>query len=190
MLAVVPNRRGLLTGGLLLSLVPIFYLHVVSAEQLNPISDVISDYVFVDNGTGWLAAASLSLAAVSGLLVWRLRHVGGPARWLIAAWAAGLTVATVFPTDPASEPTTFSGHMHRYACAVMFVCLPAAGLLIARQFPALRKIAVTATVSSAAFLVSHVSFAGFDARGLTERLLFVALYVLLFAIAGVHRRMT
>ncbi|SDG83395.1 Protein of unknown function [Lentzea fradiae] len=190
MSGVVRDRGGLLTGGLVLSLVPVLYLHVVSADELNPVTDVISDYVFVRNGTKWLAVASLSLAAVSGLLGWRLRHVPGPARWLIAGWTVGLAVATVFPTDPTGEPTTLSGHVHRYAAGVMFVCLPAAGLLIARQFPALRTVAVTAGVSSVAFLVSHVSFEGFTVRGLAERLLFVALYVLLFAIAGLHRRTT
>lgn len=184
------ERRGWVVGGLVFSLVPIFYLHVMSAGQLNPISDVISDYVFVDNGTGWLAATSLSLAAVSALLAVNLRGVGRSAQWLIGIWSAGLTVATIFPTDPTGEPTSMSGYVHRYAGAVMFVALPAAGVLIARQFPALLGIATTATVSSAAFLVSHVSFGGFEARGLTERVLFASLYVLLFAIAALQVRRT
>ncbi|GGM96399.1 hypothetical protein GCM10011609_37670 [Lentzea pudingi] len=184
------KRRGWVVGGLVFSLVPVFYLHVMSAGQLNPISDVISDYVFVDNGTGWLAATSLSLAAVSALLAVNLRGVGRSAQWLIGIWSAGLTVATIFPTDPTGEPTSMSGYVHRYAGAVMFVALPAAGVLIARQFPALLGIATTATVSSAAFLVSHVSFGGFEARGLTERVLFASLYVLLFAIAALQVRRT
>ncbi|MGI5506705.1 DUF998 domain-containing protein [Lentzea sp. CA-135723] len=182
------KRRGLVVGGLVFSLVPILYLHVMSAGQLNPISDVISDYVFVDNGTGWLAATSLSLAAVSALLAVNLRGVGRSAQWLIGIWSAGLTVATIFPTDPTGAPTSMSGYIHRYAGAVMFVALPAAGVLIARQFPALLGIATTATISSAAFLVSHVSFSGFEARGLTERVLFASLYVLLFAIAALQVR--
>lgn len=83
-----------------------------------------------------------------------------------------------------------SGYIHRYAGAVMFAALPAAGLLIARKFPALLGIAITASVTSAAFMVSHVSFAGFEARGLTERVLFAALYGLLFAIAATQLRRT
>ena len=190
MLETGANRRGLVVGGLVFSLVPIFYLHVVSAGQLDPVSDVISDYVFVRNGGGWLAATSLSLAAVSALLAVNLRGVGRSAQWLIGVWSAGLTVATIFPTDPTGAPTTMSGYIHRYAGAVMFVALPAAGVLIARQFPALLGIATTATISSAEFLVSHVSFGGFEARGLTERVLFASLYVLLFAIAALQVRRT
>jgi hypothetical protein len=180
----------LVVGGLVFSLVPIFYLHVVSAGQLNPITDVISDYVFVRNGTEWLATTSLSLAAVSALLAVNLRGVGRSAQWLIGVWSAGLTVSTIFPTDPTGAPTSMSGYIHRYAGAVMFVALPAAGVLIARKFPALFGIALTAGVSSAAFLVSHVSFAGFEARGLTERVLFASLYGLLFAIAALQVRRT
>ncbi|SDH20637.1 Protein of unknown function [Lentzea fradiae] len=184
------KRRGWVIGGLAFSLVPIFYLHVVSAGELNPVSDVISDYVFVAQGTGWLAATSLSLAAVSALLAVNLRGVGRSAQWLIGVWAAGLTVATIFPTDPTGTPTTVSGYVHRYAGAVMFVALPAAGLLIARKFPDLFGVAITSAVSSAAFLVSHVSFMGFEVRGLTERLLFASLYGLLFAIAALQVRRT
>ncbi|MCX2952520.1 DUF998 domain-containing protein [Lentzea sp. NEAU-D7] len=184
------KRRGLVVGGLVFSLVPIFYLHVMSAGQLNPVTDVISDYVFVDNGTGWLAATSLSLAAISALLAVNLRGVGRSAQWLIGLWSAGLTVSTIFPTDPTGAPTSMSGYIHRYAGAVMFMALPAAGVLIARKFPALLGVAITASVSSAAFLVSHVSFVGFEARGLTERVLFASLYGLLFAIAALQVRRT
>lgn len=190
MIEVGAERRGLVVGGLALSLVPIFYLHVVSAGQLNPVTDVISDYVFVRGGTGWLAVTSLSLAAVSAVLAFSLRGVGRSAQWLMGVWSAGLTVSTIFPTDPTGAPTSMSGYVHRYAGAVMFVALPAAGILIARKFPALLGIALTASVSSAAFLVSHVSFAGFEARGLTERVLFAALYGLLFTIAATQLRRT
>ncbi|MGZ3143972.1 DUF998 domain-containing protein [Lentzea chajnantorensis] len=190
MIEVGDRRRGLVLGGLVFSLVPIFYLHVVSAGQLDPVSDVVSDYVFVRNGTEWLAATSLSLAAVSALLAISLRGAGRSAQWLIGVWSAGLTVSTIFPTDPTGAPTSLSGYVHRYAGAVMFAALPVAGLLIARKFPALLGIAITATVSSAAFMVSHVSFAGFEARGLTERVLFAALYGLLFAIAATQLRRT
>lgn len=54
MLELVEGRRGLLTGGLMPSPVPILYPHVVSAGELDPVTDVISDYVFVHNGTGSL----------------------------------------------------------------------------------------------------------------------------------------
>ncbi|MFD5827959.1 DUF998 domain-containing protein [Lentzea sp. NPDC060358] len=190
MLEVGAERRRWVVGGLVFSLVPILYLHVVSAGQLSPISDVVSDYVFVDSGAGFLAATSLSLAAVSVSLAVNLRGVRRSAQWLIGIWSAGLTVSTIFPTDPTGAPTSVSGYVHRYAGAVMFVALPAAGLLLARQFPALLGIAITASVSSAAFLVSHVSPGGFEARGLTERVLFASLYGLLFAIAALQVRRT
>ena len=172
-----------MVGGLALSLFPVVYLHFVSGG-LSPISHTISDYVFVEGGTGLLAATALTLAAASALLIKDLRR---PAAWLMGLWSAGLTVATIFPTDPDGVPTSFSGLVHRYAGAVMFVSLPLAGLLISRSYPKLRALAVVSGAASGIFLLSHVSIHGFTARGLAERVLFAVLYGLLFALAGMRR---
>ncbi|XVS62447.1 DUF998 domain-containing protein [Actinosynnema sp. CA-299493] len=181
--------------GLVLSLFPIVYLHVASVGELSPIAHTISDYIFVDNGSGLLAVTSLSLAAASAGLLVALVRSGlprrGPVAVLMGLWSAGLAVATVFPTDPIGTPTSFSGAVHRYAGAVMFASLPLAGWLISRTFipsATLRRFSIAAGITSVAFMLSHVSvvFPGGGAvvLGLFERLLFALLYGLLFALAS------
>ncbi|NUT94761.1 MAG: DUF998 domain-containing protein [Saccharothrix sp.] len=191
--AVLP----LAVAGLVLSLCPIVYLHVVAVGQLSPLSHTISDYIFVDNGSGMLAVTALSLAAASvGLLVVLVRRGlprRGPVALLLGLWAAGLTVATVFPTDPTGTPTSFSGAVHRYAGAVMFTSLPLAGWLISRRFipsTPVRRFSVAAGITSVAFMVSHVSltYDGQVLLGLFERVLFALLYGLLFALAAAVSR--
>jgi Protein of unknown function (DUF998) len=186
--AVVP----LAVAGLVLSLFPIVYLHVASVGELSPISHTISDYIFVANGTGLLATTALSLAAASVALLLALFARGlprrGPVAWLIGLWAAGLAVAAVFPTDPTGTPTSFSGAVHRYAGAVMFVSLPLAGWLISRRFISstpVRRFSVAAGITSLAFMLSHVSLVHENAvlLGLFERVLFALLYGLLFTLA-------
>jgi hypothetical protein len=181
----------LAVAGLVLSLFPIVHLHVASVGQLSPISDTISDYIFVDNGAVLLALTALSLAAASVALLIGLLAAGlpprGPAAVLLGLWSTGLTVATVFPTDPIGAPTSLSGAVHRCAGAVMFVSLPVAGRLISRTFtsPAVRRLSVAGGVTSFAFLLSHVFPGnGVDVRGLVERVLFAVLYGLLFALSA------
>jgi hypothetical protein len=185
----------LAVASIVLSLFPIVYLHVASVGQLSPISHTISDYIFVRNGTGLLAVTALSLAAGSAVLLVALFRAGLPRRGLIALllglWSAGLTIATFFPTDPTGSPTSFSGAVHRYAGAVMFVSLPLAGWLISRQFipsTTVRRLSFASGITSVVFLLAHVSvvFPGNGAvlLGLVERVLFAILYGLLFALAA------
>ncbi|WNV84276.1 DUF998 domain-containing protein [Umezawaea sp. Da 62-37] len=197
------KRRAVLAplavASLVLSLFPIVYLHVASAGQISPISHTISDYIFVANGTGLLAVTALSLAAGSVVLLMALFGAGlprrGPITVLVGLWSAGLTAATVFPTDPTGTPTTFPGAVHRYAGAIMFVSLPLAGLLISRRFipsTTVRNLAFASGITSFLFLLSHVPvvFPGNGALllGLAERILFAVLYGLLFALAAALRR--
>ncbi len=186
-------------AALVLSLVPVVLLHLISLGEVDPVSRTISDYVFVAGGAGLLAVTALSLAGGSALLLLGLRRsgpaFGGPLPLLLGAWSAGLVVATIFPTDPTGTPTSLSGAVHRYAGAVMFTALPAAGLLVSRHFAAdrtLRRVSIASAVTGAAFLLSHVSvvlpFGGAVLLGFAERLLFAVLYVLLFVLARhLHR---
>ncbi|MBW4720912.1 DUF998 domain-containing protein [Saccharothrix obliqua] len=188
--AVLP----LAVAGLVLSLFPIVYLHVVSVGQLSPITHTISDYIFVANGSGLLAVTALSLAAASVALLAVLVRRGllprrGPVSLLMGLWAGGLAVAAVFPTDPTGAPTSFSGAVHRYAGAVMFASLPLAGWLISRRFISstpVRRFSVAAGITSVAFMASHVTltYEGTALLGLFERVLFALLYGLLFALAA------
>ncbi|MFD1148901.1 DUF998 domain-containing protein [Saccharothrix hoggarensis] len=189
--AVLP----LAVAGLVLSLFPVVYLHVASVGELSPITHTISDYIFVDNGSGLLAVTALSLAAASVGLLAALVRSGlprrGPVAVLMGLWSAGLAVAAVFPTDPTGAPTSFSGAVHRYAGAVMFASLPLAGWLISRTFissTAVRRFSVAAGITSVAFMLSHASVvypgSGAVVLGLFERVLFALLYGLLFALAA------
>lgn len=193
------KRQALLAplavASIVLSLFPIVYLHVASVGQLSPISHTISDYIFVRNGTGLLAVTALSLAAGSVVLLIALFRAGLPRRGLVAVllalWSAGLAIATFFPTDPTGTPTSFSGAVHRYAGAVMFVSLPLAGWLISRRFipsTTVRRLSFASGIASVVFLLAHVSvvFPGNGAvlLGLVERVLFAILYGLLFALAA------
>ncbi|QFZ24702.1 DUF998 domain-containing protein [Saccharothrix syringae] len=189
--AVLP----LAVTGLVGSLLPVVYLHVASFGELSPVRHTVSDYIFVDNGTALLGVTALSLAAASvGLLVVLVRSglpVHGPVSWLMGLWAAGLTAAAVFPTDPVGAPTSFSGAVHRYAGAVMFAALPLAGWLISRTFipsATVRRFSVAAGFGSVAFMLSHLALTGSAdgavLLGLFERVLFFLLYCLLFALAA------
>ncbi|WP_447008762.1 DUF998 domain-containing protein [Saccharothrix sp. DSM 118769] len=180
--------------GLVLSLFPVGYLHVSSVGELSPITHTVSDYVFVDDGAGLLAVTALSLAASSAALLVALVRSGlprwGPVAVLLGLWSAGLAVAVVFPTDPVGEPTSFAGAVHRYAGAVMFAALPAAGWLVSRTFigsVVLRRFSVAAGIASVVFMLSHaaVLFPGSGAvvLGLFERVLFALLYCVLFVLA-------
>jgi hypothetical protein len=181
--------------GLVLSLLPIFYLHMTAAGEINPISEVVSDYIFVDGGAGLLALGSLTLAAASAALLLVLVARGvprqEPAAWLLGLWSVGLVFVALFPTDPTGAPTTLSGAVHRYAGAVMFTSLPLAGWLLSRRnIPSstVRRLSVAAGIASVAFMLVHVSVVqqgtSLVLLGLFERALFVLLYGLLFAVAA------
>ncbi|GAA1298120.1 DUF998 domain-containing protein [Saccharothrix xinjiangensis] len=181
--------------GLIGSLLPVVYLHVVSVGELSPVRHTVSDYIFVDDGAVLLAVTALSLSAASAGLLLALVRSGLPGRgaasWLLGLWSAGLAVAAVFPTDPVGEPTSFSGAVHRYAGAVMFAALPLAGWLVSRTFTtstAVRRFSVAAGITSVAFMLSHVAVvrpgSGAVLLGLFERVLFALLYGLLFALAA------
>ncbi|MFD2473118.1 DUF998 domain-containing protein [Amycolatopsis silviterrae] len=192
-MATAPVLAG---AALALSLVPILLLHVVAGE-IDPVRDVISDYVFPPGGAVLLAAASLGLAAAS----LAVRHAllkqglpkGSPESVLIALWSAGLVVATFFPTDPTGVETSFSGAVHRYAGAAMFVCLPLAGWLLARRRPeakAVRWLSLASGAASLAFLLAHLPLLEQSVPeflGLFERVLYALLYAQLFALTATAR---
>jgi len=185
-----PALAGFVLG---FSLVPIVLLHLVTLGTVNPVRDVISDYVFANGGAVLLAGASLSLAAAS-LLVWHALQANGLPAFsaesvLLALWVAALIAATFFPTDPTRFATSFSGAVHRYAGATMFVCLPLAGWLLARRRDArvLRWLSAASGLASLAFLLAHAPLLENSVPeflGLFERVLYALLYAQLFAIVA------
>lgn len=117
--------------------------------QYSPVSETVSRYV---NGTaGWLITlAILCMGAASAVLVGQLGRLTGQAapvagasarrigRWALAAWAAGVLVAGVFPADPPgqwSNPST-SELVHGMSAWLAFAAFPVAALLLTRALAA------------------------------------------------------
>lgn len=189
----------LIGSGVLVSLLPMVYLHLAASGKVDPIAATISDYIFVEHGAALLAMASLTLAGTSVALLLALRARGLPARGpeasLLWLWSAGLVVVALFPTDPTGAPLSLSGALHRYAAVAMFASLPLAGWLLSRRFPGgalLRGLSVVAGLAAVAFMVSHVSVGGqpdgTGLLGLSERVLFLLLCALLLALASAADR--
>jgi hypothetical protein len=199
----------LAVAGFVASLLPVLYLHLSAGAAVNPVRHTVSDYALVPGGAGLLALSVFALAAGSAALVTALTTAGlprpGRMRWLLGSWCVGLAVAGVFRTDPADVPSSLSGNLHRYAGLVMFLSVPLAGAVISRRCResarwngwagALRGLSVVCGIASAVFLVAHVPvvlgdlpvFAwarGIVLLGLAERVLFAAIYLLLFAVAA------
>lgn len=196
-------------AGFVASLLPVVHLHLSAGAAVNPVRQTVSDYALTPGGAGLLALSVFALAAGSAALVTALTLAGLPrpagTRWLLGSWCAGLAVAGVFPTDPADVPSSLSGNLHRCAGLVMFLAVPLAGWLISRRCResarwigwagVLRGLSVGCGIASAVFLVSHAPvvfgdlpvFAwarGIVLLGLVERVLFAAIYLLLFAVAA------
>lgn len=112
-------------------------LHVL-APEVEPLRRTLSQYALgpwkpaFDAGVLAVAAGS---AAVLGCLV----HAG-LVRWrsvpavLLAGWCACLVVVVAFEKIDWSVGPTPAGYLHRYASLVAFLCLPAAGLALARAW--------------------------------------------------------
>ncbi|WP_169808715.1 DUF998 domain-containing protein [Microtetraspora niveoalba] len=162
-------------------------LHLIS--ELNPLRDMISDYVFTPHG--WLLPASLSLlatgAAVHALRLARLERRGA---MLVGGWAGCMLLVAGFPTDRPGLSLSMSGEIHRYAAFVAFVCMPLAGLLVARRTGsrAVRVLSLIAIGSLLLVLVPYgMGMVGLDPHivpgGLTQRMTVVAQVGALLAMA-------
>lgn len=129
---------------------------IAAADVLNPryspVSEVVSRYV---NGTaGWLVTvAILSMGAGSAVLVALLGRLGvRRGRWALAAWAAGVLVAGVFPADPPgrwSRPSA-ADLVHGTAAWLAFAVFPVAAVLLTGPLSAWWRAGRTGLVWSAA----------------------------------------
>jgi len=123
---------ALLCGALLGTL----YLTVALRRQVNPISGMVSDYVYHPAGAPLFVLAVL-LMLLGGLLLTaamnNLGILGGQAvRVLFGLWFAGLLIVAVFPADRTRTDITLSGELHRLGAAVVLSCLPLACWKLAR----------------------------------------------------------
>ncbi|HEX6684029.1 MAG TPA: DUF998 domain-containing protein [Candidatus Limnocylindrales bacterium] len=145
--------------GLSLSAILVLAGHFEADPGLSPWADTISDFAASDRGGP--VEFAMGLAALSTL------PLVAKGRFLLGLWSAALLVATIVPTDPAGHALSTMGYVHRYASAVAFAALLAAGWRIHRG------LTIVGAVSGAAMLASAYLLDRF-AIGLTERVMALA----------------
>ncbi|MFI7023264.1 DUF998 domain-containing protein [Micromonospora sp. NPDC049900] len=191
------NSATLVLGGIALAALLAVIGHA-GVEDLDPLSLTVSDYAVSESG-GAIHLAMLTLAVASAGLVLGLRRSGAPtgtgrgrlgtAQVLLAAWAGGLLLAGLVPTNPPGTEMGTAAYVHRYASVVAFLALPLAGWLIATQLPAtartarlLRTLTIASLLLAAAMVWS--AYPGDRAYyGLIERALILAEVALLTVLA-------
>jgi Protein of unknown function (DUF998) len=121
-------------GGAGVAVVLVGLLHVLAADQVNPIRRTISEYALgvyrpmFDIGVLGLALGS----AFVTLALHHARLLRRPAAVLMAAWVASLVLVVIFEKVNWSIGPSVGGYIHRYASLVAFLSLPIAALLVAR----------------------------------------------------------
>ncbi|RIV39443.1 DUF998 domain-containing protein [Micromonospora radicis] len=213
----MPGTRNigvLALGGIALAALLAVVGHL-GVDDLDPVSLTVSDYAVSDSG-GAIHVAMVTLAVASALLVPALPRLGPPggrrggthhhtgvdpaggrdlrrpraAELLLAAWAGGLLLAGLVPTNPPGTEMGTAAYLHRYASVVAFLALPVAGWLLAARLPAesgarrwLRVLTVASLVLAAAQVWS--AYPGDRAfYGLIERALILTEVALLVLVAS------
>ncbi|MHA6630172.1 DUF998 domain-containing protein [Pseudonocardia sichuanensis] len=188
------------------ALLPLGLLHLSGSGSIDPMTDVISDYVFLPGGYALLGAAALGLAVACLAIAAGLRRAGLPAPQVPAALfvsaAVALVLVAVFPTHPAGTTPGLVSTVHRAAGGWVFAVLPLASWLVARRAravpawapaaPALSRGAGVAGVISTFFVLNHVPIviAGspvFPLIGGVQRVLCAAVMVVLVMTARATR---
>jgi hypothetical protein len=162
--------ESVVTASVIVALLPLGFLHMSSIGSVDPLTDVISDYVFRPGGYALLGAAAISLAVACTVLATGLRRAGLPAARVPAALFASAAVAFVlvalFPTHTPGTTPGLVSTVHRFAGGWAFAVLPLAAWLVAaraRSAPAwqptaepLTWAAGIASAVSTLFLLNHV----------------------------------
>ena len=124
-------------GGAAVAFVLVGLLHVLAADEVDPIRRTISEYALgqwawmFDIGVVALALGSVAIMAAlarAGLL----RPLSG-ASLMLAVWAVGMATVVVFEKTNWSIGPSVGGYIHRYASLVAFLALPIGALLVARS---------------------------------------------------------
>jgi hypothetical protein len=172
------------------------YLGVAFRDEVDPISQPLSYYVFVDGG-GQLFDSAVVALAVGGLAVLLgmaragVRVAGSPTV-LFTTWALCLVLAAIFPTDDSPRILTFAGWVHQFAGAGILALLSFAGFAAAPRLaesPAwrpvvglVRALSVGAAVLASAYVVSRLNdwipgfvaaFGGIDPGGILQRMVLI-----------------
>jgi hypothetical protein len=109
----------------------VVYLAVAFRLDVDPISQPLSMYVFVEGGGEAFDSAALTLAAAMialllGMIRAGVRVRGAPAAYF-SIWAGCLVLATVFPTDRSPSIETLAGWVHQFAGAGILALLALGG---------------------------------------------------------------
>lgn len=185
------------TAGPATALLLMLALHVFFADLISPMTGLLSDYAVTNTATETLfALGMMALAAGCVATAWSLTEPDpsrtAATRVLLIVAAAGLVLATIFPTDLSADVTSLAGEIHRWSTAVVFTALPVAGWILTRRGP-LGAVGVLARVSGAvlaAYLLSHPTspvsalIGGEAYFGLLERVVVVLEILLVIALAN------
>ncbi|TKK81272.1 DUF998 domain-containing protein [Herbidospora galbida] len=188
------------TAGPATALLLMLGLHLFFADLINPMTGLLSDYAVTDTTTETVfALGMMALAAGCVATAWSLTEPNpsrtAATRVLLIVAAAGLVLATIFPTDLSADVTTLGGEIHRWSTAVVFTSLPVAGWILTRRGPlgAVGLLARLSGVFLVAYLLSHPTspvsaLVGGEAYfGLLERIVVVLEILLVIALANLGK---
>jgi hypothetical protein len=201
--------ESIVTASVIAALLTLGFLHMSGSGSIDPLTAVISDYVFQPGGYALLGAAAISLAVACVALATGLRRADLPAArvptLLLVSAAVALVLVAVFPTHTPGTPPGLVSTVHRVAGGWVFAVLPLAAWLVARRArsaPAWQPAALplswaagAACVVSTFFLLNHVPIviAGspfFPFLGGVQRVLYAAVMVVLVMTARATRLAT
>jgi len=203
---VARSVESIVTASVSVALLPLGFLHVSSIGSLDPLTTVISDYVFQPGGYALIGAAAISLAVACAALATGLRRADLPAARipavLFVSAAVALVLVAAFPTHTPGTPPGLVSNLHRVAGGWVFAVLPLAAWVVAaraRSAPAWEPAAVPltwaagiASVISIFFLLNHVPIViggspFFPFLGGVQRVLYAAVMVVLVMTARATR---
>jgi Protein of unknown function (DUF998) len=180
-------RLGL--AGIVCSLLFMTTLTATAWADMNVLNTTLSFYTFVPE-IGWMFGASVLCMCVAGIgamtALSSIRLLGnGILRLTLGLAVFGTLLAAVFPTTLDAE-LDLSAEIHRYSAATVFICVPVAVVLVARQLTGVaylaryRKSLYVNTIVTAVVLVlfktSHLGVlpeALQNLNGLFQRLMYV-----------------
>lgn len=171
------------------------YLGLAFRDQVNPISQPASLYVFVDGGRGMFTSAAVALAIAALAVLFGMARAGvrmaGRPTVLFAVWAGCMLLAAIFPTDQSPRIETLAGWVHQFAGAGILAMLSFAGLAAAPRLAAsppwrpvvgiVRMLSIGAALLATAYVVTRVVqmvpvlaeiTGGLDVGGILQRLVF------------------
>ncbi|WP_143446951.1 DUF998 domain-containing protein [Kibdelosporangium aridum] len=174
------------------------YLNIDLVQQVSPIFDPVSDYVYY-NGVAFVVSVLLLMAGgfavTTGLTRAGVPHSAG-VKVLFGLWFLGLTLVAIFPGNPSVDVSTVAGEIHRFGGAVFLTSLPVACWLLARSLRdhpvwmvtagRLRGVAVVGVLTAASFGVAQ--FVQWLPQGLLERFALTAEVALVIVLALTIRR--